>query len=64
MRTNIILEDNLVKEAMQLTGLSTKKGVVHLALQELVLSLKRKQIRKLRGKVSWEGNLDEMRKTH
>jgi Arc/MetJ family transcription regulator len=63
MRTNIILDDNLVKEAMKLTGENTKKGVIHLALRELIVSQRRKAIRKLRGKIKWQGNLDKMRET-
>lgn len=61
MRTNIVLDDKLVKESLRLTGLKTKKDLVNLALKELVKRKRRKKILKLEGKIKWEGNLDEMR---
>jgi len=61
MRTSIDLDDQLIQQAMELTHLSTKKEVVHLALQELVKRLKRLKILQLQGKVEWLGKLDEMR---
>jgi Arc/MetJ family transcription regulator len=64
MRTNIVLDDKLVKEAMKLSGQKTKKDVVDMALRELVLYHKRQEIRQFRGKLHWEGNLDEMRSTN
>ncbi len=62
MRTNIVLNDRLVKEAMNLSHAETKKEVVELALQNFVAFLKRQKIKNLFGKVNWEGNLKEMRK--
>ncbi len=64
MRTNIVLDDKLVKEAMKLSGQKTKKDVVDMALRELVRHHKQRSIRDLRGKIHWEGNLDEMRATN
>lgn len=61
MRTNIVLDDKLVQEAMQATGLATKRAVVEAGLRLLVQTRAQKGIRRLRGKVTWEGNLDEMR---
>jgi len=61
MRTNIVLDDSLVKEGLKLTKLKTKKDLVNLALKELIERRKRKKILKLEGKVKWEGSLDEMR---
>ena len=61
MRTNIVLDDDLIEEAMALTGLSTKRAVVHEALRTLVRLRRQASIRHLRGKLQWEGNLDEMR---
>jgi len=61
-RTNIDLEDKLVKEGMRVFKCKTKKELVHLALQELLKREKRKEILQLRGKIQWEGNLDELRK--
>ena len=63
MRTNIVLDDELVKEGLKLTKLRTKKDLVNLALEELVARRRRKKILKLEGKVKWEGNLNEMRRS-
>ena len=62
-RINIALDDRLVKEALNLTHLKTKKEVVNYALEELVRKIKRKGLLKLEGKVRWEGSLSEMRKS-
>lgn len=64
MRTNIVLNDKLVKEGMRLTKAKTKKELINLALEELVVRRKRKRILKLEGKIKWEGSLDEMRRSH
>jgi Arc/MetJ family transcription regulator len=61
MRTNIVVDDNLMAEALQLSNIKTKKGVVETALKLLVQVKKQEAIRKLRGKLNWEGNLSEMR---
>jgi Arc/MetJ family transcription regulator len=61
MRTNIEIDDKLLKAAMKFTKLSTKKDVVNFALTQVVKSHKRKLLLSLQGKVKWEGNLDEMR---
>lgn len=61
MRTNIVLDNTLVKRAMKLTGNKTKRGVVNEALKELIRIRGQAAIRELRGKIQWEGNLDEMR---
>ena len=61
-RTNIDLEDKLVKEGMQVFKCKTKKELVHLALRELLKREKRKEILQLREKIRWEGNLEELRK--
>ena len=60
-RTNIELDQDLVKKAMELTHKSTIKDVVHYSLQEVIKMNKRKEMLKLKGKVKWEGNLDDMR---
>ena len=61
MRTNIDLNDQLVRQALELTQARTKKEVVELALQNLVSTLQRQQLLQLRGKVDWEGDLEAMR---
>ena len=62
MRTNIEIDDKLMKETLKVTGLTTKKEVVEMGLVTL-LRLKRQEMlaKKLRGKVKWEGDLEEMR---
>jgi len=61
MKTNIQLDDVLVKEGFRLTGFKTKKDLVNHALSELVRRKNQKRILGLKGKIKWEGNLDEMR---
>ena len=61
MRTNIVIDDKLMSEALKATGASTKKEVVELGLKLLVRQNKQQAIRKLRGKLRWEGDLNEMR---
>ena len=62
MRTNIMINDQLIREAMRATGLTTKRAVVEAGLELLVRVKTQKDIRRLRGKVDWEGDLDQMRK--
>jgi Arc/MetJ family transcription regulator len=61
MRTNIVVDDTLMAEALKLSNIKTKKGVVEIALKLLVQVKKQEAIRKLKGKLNWEGNLSEMR---
>ncbi len=61
MRTNIEIDDSLMADALKATGLSTKKETVELGLKVLIKLNKQASIRALRGKLKWEGNLDEMR---
>ena len=62
MRTNVVIDDLLITKALDVSGLKTKKAVIEHGL-ELVISLKRQRgIRSLRGKLSWQGNPDELRK--
>lgn len=63
MRTNIVIDDKLMADALKATGLNTKKEVVELALKTLVRLKNQERIRNFRGKLSWEGDLMEMRKT-
>ena len=62
LRTNIELDEKLVKEAMKLTHKKTKKELVNYALEELLKRARRKRLLELEGKVEWTGNLDETRK--
>ena len=61
MRTNIVIDDKLMADALKATGLGTKKEAVEAGLKLLVRQNKQQEIRKLRGKLKWEGDLDEMR---
>jgi Arc/MetJ family transcription regulator len=60
-RTNIELDTELIKQAMDITHLSTIKDVVHHALKEIIKADKHKRLLDLKGKVVWKGDLDEMR---
>ena len=62
MRTNIVIDDKLMAIALKTSGLKTKKEVVEEALRLLVKVKNQNSLRKLRGKLKWEGNLDQMRK--
>lgn len=61
MRTNIVIDDRLIQAAMKATGLTTKRAVVEAGLQLLIQVKAQTGVRRLRGQVSWEGNLDDMR---
>jgi len=61
MRTNIVIDDKLMKDALQATGLKTKREVVEEALRTLVRLSKQAEIRQFRGKLHWHGDLDAMR---
>jgi Arc/MetJ family transcription regulator len=64
MRTNIVIDNRLMRQAMKATGLSTKKAVVEEGLRMLVKVKGQEGIRRLRGKVDWEGDLNAMREGH
>lgn len=61
MRTNIVIDDKLIEQAMRVTGLPTKKAVVEAGLQLLIQVKAQAGVRRLRGKVKWQGNLDDWR---
>lgn len=61
MRTNIVIDDNLMSEALRATGLKTKREAVELGLRTLLRLRKQDEIRKFRGKLAWTGDLDAMR---
>jgi Arc/MetJ family transcription regulator len=61
MRTNIEIDDKLMKDTLKATGLKTKREVVELALKELLRLRRQGEMRKLRGKFHWEGDLEAMR---
>lgn len=61
MRTNIEIDDKLMEDALRATGLKTKREAVELGLKTLLRLGKQAELRRLRGKLTWEGNLDAMR---
>ena len=63
MRTNIVLDDKLINRAQKLTGIKTEREVVHEALRLLILFERAGEVRALRGKVAWEGNLSDQRQS-
>jgi Arc/MetJ family transcription regulator len=63
MRTNIVLDDKLIARAQKLTGIKTKREVVHEALRLLILLKEQAEIRAWRGKMLWDGNLSEPRRS-
>ena len=63
MRTNIVLDDDLVEQARKLTGIKTKKELIHEALRILIQLRQQGETRNLRGKLHWEGDLDELRQS-
>jgi Arc/MetJ family transcription regulator len=61
-RTNVVLDDELVREAMELTGIATKRALLEEALRKLIRLKKQERILDLYGTIDWEGDLAEMRK--
>ncbi len=61
MRTNIEIDDKLMKDALKATGIKTKREAVELGLKTLVQLRAQEKARELRGKITWQGNLDAMR---
>ena len=61
MRTNIVIDDKLMRDALRATGFKTKREAVEEGLRTLVRLRRQEEIRKFRGKLAWKGDLDEMR---
>lgn len=61
MRTNIVVDDNLMRETLRATGLKTKRAAVEQGLRTLLRLSRQAQIRRLRGKLDWQGDLNAMR---
>ena len=62
MRTNIVIDDQLIRGAMKLSGIDTKREVVEEALKLFVRLKKQERIRSYRGKLPWSGDLGKMRR--
>lgn len=61
MRTNIVIDDKLMEDTLRATGLKTKREVVELGLHTLIRLQKQQAIRRFKGKLNWQGDLDAMR---
>jgi Arc/MetJ family transcription regulator len=61
MRTNIVINDRLMDEALKLTGVKSKREVVELALKTLIQLKQQTQIKAYRGKLQWDSDLESMR---
>lgn len=62
MRTNIEIDDKLMADALVATGLKTKREAVELGLKTVLKLKQQEEFRQFRGKLNWQGNLDEMRR--
>lgn len=61
MRSRVEPDDQLLAQVLQLGQFPTKKAAIHAALEEFVKTLKRQQLLALRGKMNWQGDLEQMR---
>ena len=61
MRTNIVIDDALMRAALQVTGLKTKREAVEQGLKTLLRLARQEEIRKFRGRLDWQGDLEAMR---
>jgi Arc/MetJ family transcription regulator len=61
MRTNIVIDDDLMKQALSLSGYKTKKETVEEGLRLLITQKNQMKIKKMKGKLNWEGDLEAIR---
>jgi Arc/MetJ family transcription regulator len=61
VRTNVVIDDNLMESALKVSGIKTKKEAIEEGLRLLVQMKNQENIRKFRGKLKWTGRLEEMR---
>jgi Arc/MetJ family transcription regulator len=61
MRTNIVIDDQLMADALKATGIKTKREVVEMGLKTLIKLKQQEKIKAFKGKLKWDGNLEEMR---
>lgn len=62
MRTNIVIDDRLMSAAMRASGLRTKRAAVEEGLRLLVSVRRQAGVRRLKGRIDWEGDLDSLRR--
>ena len=60
-RTNVILDEKLIDDCINATGIKTQKALIDHALRELLRHEKQTKLLELKGKINWNGNLDEWR---
>jgi Arc/MetJ family transcription regulator len=63
IRTNVVLDENLVKTGLKITGIKTQRALLDYALRELLRHEDQKKLLKLRGKISWQGDLNTSRQS-
>ena len=63
MRTNIVIDDRLMSQVLRATGVRTKREAVDLGLRTLLQIKQQERIRKYRGKLKWDGDLDRLRES-
>jgi len=61
MRTNVVIDDRLMEEALALSGLRTKKAAIEAGLRLLVKFSQQAKVKNFQGKLEWTGDLDKMR---
>jgi Arc/MetJ family transcription regulator len=61
MKTMVTIDDQLVTQALAMTGLSTQEEVIMLGLETLIKLKQQSQFKQFKGNLKWEGDLDEMR---
>lgn len=61
MRTNVVIDDDLMRSALDQSGLKTKRAVIEEGLRLLVQLSRQSKIKAFRGRLTWSGDLDEMR---
>ena len=62
MRTNVVIDDKLMSRALRSSGCRTKRSAIESGLQLLVQVNSQKKLRTLKGKITWNGDLEEMRR--
>ncbi len=61
-RTNIVIDEKLIRDGLRTTGIKTRRALVDYALRDLLRRQSQKRILELKGKIHWEGDLSSMRK--
>ena len=61
MRTNIVIDDDLMADVLKMTGLKTKREAVELGLKTLIKLKRQQYLKKFKGKLHWQGDLEAMR---